>query len=223
MPSEELRGIVDVLSREAGTPVERLALARAMLVAGDLEGARSITEALTAKSEGGAEAWYLLGQLRGLTGDPTGAIKAWERVLTIAPAHRKAILGLAALRKDGGDLPGAVEAYVHGLAHHPADEFLAARLRALDPGHPWLLVAEGDAAALDGDPETATEYYQRAAEAEPADTRVLWRLAWAARRSGRGDWAVAAWRKAVKARPSLLDEVVATGRRVWAAAGGRAT
>lgn len=224
MASAELSRIIERLKAEAGTPAERVALAQALIAAGDPAEACAVLEPLTSDDPAKAQdanAWYLLGQARGLRQDREGAIEAWRGTLKRNPRHREAILGLAALLGAAGDYPGAADAYALGLRSYPADPFLTLRLQSIAPGHPWLLVSAGDAAALeDGDLELALEYYQRAAQAAPKDPDTLWRLAWAASRTGHGDWAATAWRKAVQLHPALTAELYAAGR--LALAGGEA-
>jgi tetratricopeptide (TPR) repeat protein len=218
MASPELSRIIEQLKANADAPAERIALAQALIAAGDPAEACAVLEQLASPD---ANAWYLLGQARGLRQDRDGAIAAWRRTLEQNPRHQEAILGLAALLGAAGDYPVAAEAYALGLKGYPADSFLTLRLQSIAPGHPWLLVSAGDAAALeDGDLELALEYYQAAAQAAPKDPDILWRLAWAASRTGHGDWAATAWRKAVRLRPAVTQELYAAGR--LALAGGEA-
>jgi tetratricopeptide (TPR) repeat protein len=218
MASPELSRIIEQLRGNATAPAERIALAQALIAAGDPAEGCAVLEQLASPD---ANACYLLGQARGLRQDRDGAIEAWRRTLEQNPRHREAILGLAALLGAAGDYPAAADAYALGLKGYPADSFLTLRLQSIAPGHPWLLVSAGDAAALeDGDLELALEHYQAAALAAPKDPDILWRLAWAASRTGHGDWAVTAWRKAVRLRPALTQELYAAGRH--ALAGGEA-
>lgn len=216
MASAELRSIIAALRTSARAPEERLALVRAYLAAGDPAMAAQEAEGLVSLGAEAcpsirAEALYVLGQARGLTGDSEGAMAAWKELLALDPRHRKGIMGLAALQSAEGQADSATETYARGLAQYPADSFLTYRLMALNPHHPYLLVARGDAAALTGDPELAMEYYQQAARLRPSDGEVLWRLAWACRRAGRPEWAVEAWKQAESADPGLLQKLYDRG------------
>ena len=215
MASPELATIIETLAATATTPDERLALARAYLVADDLQSAAAVA----AELPDNAEALYLLGQVRGLLGDLAGAMTAWQQTLAVQPRHRKAMLGLASLQTDQGDVEAAMATYAHGLNHHPADPYLIYRLHALDPGHPWLMAARGDSRSLDRDPQAAHEYNQHAAAQAPDDPWVLWRLVWAARQSGHSTWALEAWRQLVARRPDFIHDLYTVGRRIWTDAG----
>lgn len=219
MASAELRSIIAALRGSARAPEERLALVKAYLAAGETAPAAQEAEGLVSMGTEAcpairAEALYALGQARGLTGDSEGAMAAWKQLLEIAPRHRKGIVGLAALYASAGQIDAAAEVYARGLDQYPADSFLAYRLMALNPHHPYLLLARGDGAALTGDPELAMEYYQQVAGLRPHDGPVLWRLAWAARRAGRTNWALEAWQQAEAADPHRINALYDRGRRL---------
>lgn len=208
-------------ARAAGTAAaaEELALARALLLAGRPEEAEPLLARLTERGEGGADPPFLLGQIYARRGETDPAIAAWQTALDRDLRHRQALLALAAALAGLDRQDAAAAAYARGLCHHPADPFLYRRLAALAPDHPWLLVARGDAHALEGDAALALEYCQRAAELAPNDPEIAWRQAWYARQVGLADEALAAWDRAVRLRPGLVDDRVRSGLEIWM--GGR--
>jgi thioredoxin-like negative regulator of GroEL len=98
-----------------------------------------------------------------LTGDVTGADRAFRRILAARPGLLPAETGLAFAHLRAGRIPEAGNAFDSALARRP--EYLPA------------LMGAASVAVRKGDLDRALDLYRRAAAAEPADSRARRRLA----------------------------------------------
>jgi aspartyl/asparaginyl beta-hydroxylase (cupin superfamily) len=95
--------------------------------AGNYARALSLLEQAAAEPHESAELWMKLTAMRRTAGDATGALKAVERALALAPLDFSALLSRALLLERLGD-PRAGETFGHALAQAPADDQIPAAM-----------------------------------------------------------------------------------------------
>lgn len=106
-------------------PVLRLAEARSLLDAGDLEAAEGALEPLTSHADAAVagEAWILLGTSRYRRDDEPGALAAWRAAAEGGgPAAWLGWKSVAEQQVRDGDLASAIESYQEAQRRAPADE-----------------------------------------------------------------------------------------------------
>jgi chemotaxis protein methyltransferase WspC len=93
-------------SRPAHLPGDSLEEARRLADAGKLGEAAALCRARLREEETSAKAYYLLGLVREASGEP-GAAECYRKALYLEPNHHEALLHMAQLARNAGDLPAA--------------------------------------------------------------------------------------------------------------------
>ena len=104
----------------------------AALDAKDYATARALFDAVTELKPDFAEGWNRRASARFLLGDETGAVGDLERTLSLEPRHFGALLGLAAIFEEKGELRAALEAFRRALAINPYLPEAEEKVRALE-------------------------------------------------------------------------------------------
>ena len=174
-----------VRSDPASTVAEErlLVLAAESLERGDEAAFVELLEDLTAISPTSWRGHYLLGELRHLTGNPSGAVVAFEHADALHPLRDADSVRLAELYVDAG-----------------AEASARSRLRRIGPASAEYAHAQdmlGVVAARHGDLDTALGAFERAAASGAKDGAVLARLAQVLAVKGDVAGAIARYREAI--------------------------
>lgn len=98
----------------------------------DYETARALFDVVTELKPEFAEGWNRRASARFFLGDELGAANDLERVLRLEPRHFGALLGLAAIFEDNGELRAALEAFRRALTINPHLPEAEKKIRALE-------------------------------------------------------------------------------------------
>jgi tetratricopeptide (TPR) repeat protein len=119
---------------QSGSPSIDLLMSRGLAAtdAKDYATARALFDAVTELAPNFAEGWNRRASARFLLGDDAGAVGDLERTLALEPRHFGALLGLAAILEERGQLRSALEAFESALALNPHLDVAAEKVRALE-------------------------------------------------------------------------------------------
>jgi putative PEP-CTERM system TPR-repeat lipoprotein len=141
-------------------PQAILVQARMKAEAKKFDEAASLVDKVLVSSPQDAEAWHLKGEfLLFGKGDPTGAMTAYRKALTIDPRFLPALWSEISLLVAQRDVKGAAP--------------LLEQLRKLRPNHPQTLYFQAQLALLTGDFKQARDLTQQLLKATPDDDRIL--------------------------------------------------
>lgn len=104
------------------------------------EAAQALAEAVQ-QAPSDVALWRLLGGARVASGDPYGALDAFERALALEPTEPKNHYNLALALQAAGDRVGARQHYRHTLSLDPQHEQAALRLQELEEAPPVITPA----------------------------------------------------------------------------------
>ncbi|MEI8254840.1 MAG: tetratricopeptide repeat protein [Deltaproteobacteria bacterium] len=200
---------------------------RAMLLRVDLlldteraDDALALAEALDRDHPLVASVKNRLGLARAAVGDRAGAREAYERAVSLDPRHDPAMVNLARMSRERGDLAGARTLLERSLAVAPdspevwlaygvvlgdlhADTARHALVRAgeLAPDDPAAWVAQGDLDLADGNIEGAAESFRQALARDENHATARTNMGVALARLGRRDAARSAFEEATRRAP----------------------
>ena len=178
-----------------------------------------------------AQAWFLLGAVKGQRGDLGGAVGCCRQALAIEPRHADAWFNLAQALMARGQVREAIRAYRKLLALRPNHVVALNNLGyALQQVGEWreavachqraLVLRPGDAEAWNhlgnallgvGERAAAEDAYRRALVADPGCVPALNNLASLLGGRGEHEAAEAAYRKALESEPDNADTLVGLG------------
>ncbi len=185
-----------------------------------LEQYQKITE-LDPKDE---DSWVMLGRLHKLNTDSVAAEDAYKKALEINPDSEGALLGLAMVYSDLGDLSRTAETlrkvagsdpslrtlvFLAGTYEKMHDYALAAETYRealkLDPDRPEIKRALGQSLLMSNDLDGAAKIFEELVEADPTDADANLRLSQIYRQRGDLDKARKSLDAALKAEPGDLE------------------
>ena len=218
---EEYRKAV---AADPNNPEARQGLAASMAQLGDLEGALDQYRKALELGEGNALVRFNLAGALALTGRQGEAVEQYRRVLEIDPNHREAPFNLARVLAEDGRGQEAEQAYRDILRRRPnsvrahrelaavlagggdvaaarqlLNQALALDLTAAEVGRIRLEMAE--LVARHGDTAEGLALFREAAEENPEDPSIWFRLANLSGQHGRFGEAAAAYRKVLELDP----------------------
>jgi tetratricopeptide (TPR) repeat protein len=164
----------------------RVIMAQSLARQRKFEDAATQLEAIP-ESERDAEAWYALGRVNLLRGNPPGARPCFEKAQVLDPTRYEVLRALLDLDVKDGRLAESAQR-------------VAAALRAR-PDDPRLVQLQGETALYNGDNATAEASFQRAIELDPNDLSAYEKLARYLMVTGRPDEVVRTYEAALKKNP----------------------
>ena len=192
-------------------PESRAALSRgrALLDAGDADGALETFERVLAANPAYADVHYLVGLVHERGGRLPEASAAFERALEINPAYAECALALGSVYERSGQFERAREIAERTKAQSaPALEALDGTTRGKLAN---LHAALGDAYRESGDLKAAIAEYRKALDRAPGFLDIRCRLGAAYREVGLPAQSLAELRRALRANPNYTDAAVQLG------------
>ena len=187
--------------------------------------AKNLYLELCADDPGDAESWYMLGAINAQLGDFGEAIRCCHKTLELDARHVDALLILARIRIQQGQLEKAEKALQKLLHIAPRNEdarkcleFIRQRTAAGKGGpkkaassrrtsrNPKRLFKQGRQHQQRGEWEAAWEAYREALEAEPRSLALLTHIGLASHMLGRYEAAAAYHERALAIDPGLLEQ-----------------
>lgn len=206
--AEAANALQDALNLRMDYLPAKLKLAESMFLAGQVDAAGKLYQAIIQQAPTSAEAFYGLGRVQAAQNDTQAAATSLEKACELVPQYGAAQFALATAYRKLGEAQKAAEHFKLYQANMatipPADDPVRAAVQQLNQSA-LAHIRKGLALADAGDLDGAIQEHLAAIQADHADVQAYINLIQLYARVGQDDKAEEAYRQAVKLDPNRAD------------------